>query len=119
MRQLADPVRRHPTATTSPRTWSTRPSSASTDVRAADPDKPFFLYLALGACHAPHQAPPEWIERYRGRFDEGWDVWRERTLARQIALGIVPPGTTLSRASVVGAGVGVAAGARSGARTRA
>jgi arylsulfatase len=67
------------------------------DVRTADPDKPFFLYLALGACHAPHQAPREWIERYRGRFDEGWDVWRERTLARQIASGIVPPGTTLSR----------------------
>ena len=66
------------------------------DVRTADPDKPFFLYLALGACHAPHQAPREWIERYRGRFDEGWDVWRERTLARQIASGIVPPGTTLS-----------------------
>ena len=67
-----------------------------TDVRTADPDKPFFLYLALGACHAPHQAPPEWIARYRGRFDEGWDVWRERTLARQIASGIVPRGTTLS-----------------------
>jgi arylsulfatase A-like enzyme len=67
-----------------------------TDVRTADPDKPFFLYLALGACHAPHQAPREWIERYRGRFDDGWDVWRERTLAHQIASGIVPPGTTLS-----------------------
>ena len=67
-----------------------------TDVRTADPDKPFFLYLALGACHAPHQAPREWIERYRGRFDDGWDRWRERTLARQIALGVVPPGTTLS-----------------------
>ena len=67
-----------------------------TDVRTADPDKPFFLYLALGACHAPHQAPQAWIERYRGRFDEGWDAWRERTLARQIACGIVPAGTTLS-----------------------
>ena len=67
-----------------------------TDVRVADPDKPFFLYLALGACHAPHQAPPEWIERYRGRFAKGWDVWREGTLARQIASGVVPPGTTLS-----------------------
>jgi arylsulfatase A-like enzyme len=67
-----------------------------TDVRVADPDKPFFLYLALGACHAPHQAPREWIERYRGRFDDGWDAWRERTLARQIASGIVPPTTMLS-----------------------
>src|SRR5262245_12757659 len=66
------------------------------DVRTADPDKPFFLYLALGACHAPHQAPPEWIARHRGRFDDGWDAWRERTLARQIAAGIVPPSTTLS-----------------------
>ncbi|HKA31050.1 MAG TPA: arylsulfatase [Candidatus Binatia bacterium] len=67
-----------------------------TDVRTADPDKPFLLYLALGACHAPHQAPREWIERYRGRFDEGWDAWRARTLERQVASGIVPPGTTLS-----------------------
>ncbi len=66
------------------------------DLRAADPDKPFFLYLAFGACHAPHHAPREWIERYRGRFDEGWDVWRERTHARQLALGILPQGTALT-----------------------
>jgi arylsulfatase A-like enzyme len=66
------------------------------DVRVADPTKPFFLYLALGACHAPHQAPREWIDRYRGRFDDGWDAWRARTHARQLAIGIVPPGTTLS-----------------------
>ena len=67
-----------------------------TDLRAVDPVKPFFLSLALGACHAPHQAPREWIDRYRGRFDDGWDAWRARTLARQIALGVVPPGTALS-----------------------
>jgi arylsulfatase len=67
-----------------------------TDLRAADPTKPFFLYLALGACHAPHQAPREWIERYKGRFDDGWDAWRTRTHARQLASGIVPPGTRLS-----------------------
>ena len=67
-----------------------------TDLRAADPSKPFFLYLPLGACHAPHQAPRAWIERYRGRFDDGWDAWRARTHARQLALGITPPGTTLS-----------------------
>ena len=67
-----------------------------TDVRVADPSKPFFLYLALGACHAPHQAPREWIERYRGRFDDGWDAWRARTHARQLAMGVVPPGATLS-----------------------
>jgi len=67
-----------------------------TDLRSADPGKPFFLYLALGACHAPHQAPREWIDRYRGRFDAGWDAWRAETHARQLASGIVPPGTRLS-----------------------
>jgi arylsulfatase len=67
-----------------------------TDLRAADPVKPFLLYLALGACHAPHQAPRDWIDRYRGRFDDGWDAWRARTHARQLALGIIPPGTRLS-----------------------
>ena len=66
------------------------------DLRAIDAEKPFFLYLATGACHSPHQAPREWLERYRGRFDRGWDVWREETLARQIEMGIVPPGTQLS-----------------------
>ena len=66
------------------------------DVRVADPTKPLFLYLALGACHAPHQAPREWIERYAGRFDDGWDAWRARTHARQLEMGIIPPGTTLS-----------------------
>jgi arylsulfatase len=66
------------------------------DVRAADPTKPFFLYLALGACHAPHQAPRDWIDRYAGRFDDGWDAWRARTHARQLASGIIPAGTTLS-----------------------
>jgi arylsulfatase len=66
------------------------------DLRSADPAKPFFLYLALGACHAPHQAPRDWIDRYRGRFDDGWDAWRARTHARQLSSGIVPPGTQLS-----------------------
>ncbi len=66
------------------------------DLRVADPTKPFFLYLALGAMHAPHQAPRDWIDRYRGAFDDGWDAWRERTHARQLAMGIIPPGTQLS-----------------------
>jgi len=66
------------------------------DLRAIDAEKPFFLYLCTAACHSPHQAPPEWIARYRGRFDRGWDVWREDTLARQIAAGIFPRGTALS-----------------------
>ena len=66
------------------------------DLRGTDADKPFFLYLALGACHAPHQAPRDWIDRYAGRFDDGWQRFRERALAKQIAEGIVPPGTELS-----------------------
>ncbi|NIR37076.1 MAG: sulfatase-like hydrolase/transferase [Actinobacteria bacterium] len=51
-----------------------------TDLRNADPDKPFFLYVTPGACHSPHQAPRSYMARYRGRFDEGWDVWRERCI---------------------------------------
>ncbi len=66
------------------------------DLRAADPDRPFFLYFCPGACHSPHQAPRPWIERERGRFDAGWDEWRERTFARQLELRIVPEGTTCS-----------------------
>ncbi|MBM4266652.1 MAG: arylsulfatase [Deltaproteobacteria bacterium] len=67
-----------------------------TDLRAVDAEKRFFLYFCTGACHSPHQAPRKWIDEYRGRFDAGWDVWREATFARQVASGIVPPGTELS-----------------------
>jgi len=63
------------------------------------PDRPFFLYLAFGACHAPHQAPREFLEKYRGAFDHGWDEERERVLRRQIELGVVPPETQLSPAN--------------------
>jgi arylsulfatase len=66
------------------------------DLRAVDDAKPFFLYFCPGACHAPHQAPPAWIERYRGRFDGGWDQWRDATLARQLSAGVLPAGTELS-----------------------
>ena len=66
------------------------------DLRAVDASRPFFLYFATGACHSPHQPPPRWREHYRGRFDLGWDAWRERTFARQVAAGLVPAGTTLS-----------------------
>jgi arylsulfatase A-like enzyme len=66
------------------------------DLRAIDAEKPFFLYFCPGACHAPHQAPREWIDRYRGAFDHGWDEERERILARQMAAGVLPPGTELS-----------------------
>jgi arylsulfatase A-like enzyme len=55
------------------------------------PDKPFFAYFAPGATHAPHHAPREWIEKYRGRFDKGWDALREETFARQRKLGVIPP----------------------------
>ncbi len=64
--------------------------------KALTPDKPFFVYFAPGATHAPHQVPKEWIAKYQGKFDQGWDKLREETLARQIKLGIVPPGTKLA-----------------------
>jgi len=60
------------------------------------PDKPFFVYFATGATHAPHQVPADWVDRYKGQFDDGWDVYREETLARQIELGVVPEGTKLA-----------------------
>ncbi len=66
------------------------------DLDAAEPDKPFFLYLCTGACHSPHHAPPDWIERYRGHFDAGWDAWREATFSRQQERGVLPEGTELS-----------------------
>jgi arylsulfatase A-like enzyme len=62
----------------------------------ADPARPFLSYVAFGACHAPHQAPRSFIDKYKGRFDEGWDVERERVLDRQKKLGIVPATTRLA-----------------------
>jgi arylsulfatase len=67
-----------------------------TDLRAVGPDRPFFLYFCPGAGHAPHHVEREWIEGYRGQFDQGWDRWRDETFARQLASGVVPPGTRLS-----------------------
>jgi arylsulfatase len=64
--------------------------------KALMPDKPFFMYFAPGAAHAPHQVPKEWIRKYAGAFDEGWDALRERILERQKELGVVPPETELS-----------------------
>ncbi len=60
------------------------------------PEKPFFLYLAFGATHAPHQAPKAWRDKYRGRFDGGWDEARADWFARQKAMGVVPPDTQLA-----------------------
>ncbi len=64
--------------------------------KAMTPEKPFFVYYAPGATHAPHHVPKEWIARWKGKFDQGWDKLREETLARQIALGVVPAGTKLA-----------------------
>jgi arylsulfatase len=64
--------------------------------KSLTPDKPFFIYFAPGATHAPHQVPKEWVAKYKGKFDQGWDALREETLARQIKLGVVPPGTKLA-----------------------
>ena len=64
--------------------------------QALTPDKPFFVYFATGATHAPHHVPKEWIAKYKGQFDRGWDKVREETLARQIKLGVVPAGTSLA-----------------------
>jgi arylsulfatase len=63
--------------------------------QAVAPEKPFFLYYAPGATHAPHHPRKEWVEKYAGTFDAGWDAIREETLARQKALGIVPADTKL------------------------
>ena len=64
--------------------------------RSLMPDKQFFMYFAPGASHAPHHVPAEWADKYKGRFDAGWDALREETLARQKQLGVVPPDTELS-----------------------
>ena len=66
------------------------------DLQSVRPDRPFFLYLAFGATHAPHQSPAEYLERWRGRFDAGYDVVRRQWFERQVELGIVPPGTELA-----------------------
>ena len=66
------------------------------DSNGVRPDRPFFHYLAFGATHAPHQAPPEYLAKYRGAFDEGWDVIRQRWFKRQLDLGLLPPDTQLA-----------------------
>ena len=66
------------------------------DLQSVRPDRPFFLYVAFGATHAPHQAPPKFIDKYRGSFDAGWDVAREEWFARQLDMGLIPQGTTLA-----------------------
>src|SRR6185369_4840621 len=66
------------------------------DLKQVAPERPFFLYFCPGACHAPHHAPKDWIEKYKGEFDSGWDDYREKALANQIKMGLVPANTKLS-----------------------
>ena len=66
------------------------------DSKGIRPDRPFLAYLPFGATHAPHQSPPEYLAKYRGRYDEGWDVVRERWYRRQLELGVIPQGTRLA-----------------------
>jgi arylsulfatase len=63
---------------------------------SVSPHKPFFIYYATGACHAPHHAPQEWIDKFKGKFAQGWDKVREETYARQQKLGVIPPKTKLT-----------------------
>jgi len=65
--------------------------------KTINPNKPFLLYLAPGSPHSPHQAPADWIARFKGQFDKGWDQLREDTLRRQIAMGVIPKGTKLTK----------------------
>ena len=67
------------------------------DSKQVAPSKPFFLYFATGAMHAPHHVRKEWSDKYKGRFDDGWDAYREKTFLRQKELGIIPQDAELSR----------------------
>jgi arylsulfatase A-like enzyme len=66
------------------------------DQKSCYPDKPFFCYLAFGAMHAPHHAPREYIDKYKGKFDEGWDVYREKVIKRQKEMGLIPENAVLT-----------------------
>ena len=65
--------------------------------KALVPDKPFFMYWAPGATHAPHHVPKEWSDKYKGKFDGGWDALREKIIARQKEQGVVPADAELTR----------------------
>lgn len=68
-------------------------------IKSISPERPYFLYVATGATHAPHHTPKAWIEKFKGKFDGGWDKYREETLARQKRLGVVPKDTRLTARS--------------------
>jgi arylsulfatase A-like enzyme len=67
------------------------------DSKQVAPNKPFFMYFCPGAAHAPHHVPKEWADKYKGKFDDGWDAYREKTFARQKELGLIPADAELSR----------------------
>lgn len=64
--------------------------------KSVTPDRPFFVYYAPGATHAPHHVPREWIDKFKGQFDQGWDRYREQCFKRQLELGVIPPDTKLT-----------------------
>ena len=64
--------------------------------KAIAPEKPFFVYFAPGATHAPHHVPKEWADKYKGKFDDGWDKLRERTFEKQKQLGVIPQDAKLT-----------------------
>lgn len=66
------------------------------DYRAFDPDKPFFMYMAPGGVHGPHHVAQQWADKYKGKFDTGWDAYRERVFQRQLDMGVIPSGTQLT-----------------------
>ncbi|WP_443216865.1 arylsulfatase [Rhizobium sp. Root708] len=66
------------------------------EYRAFDPDKPFMMYWAPGGVHGPHHVAQEWADKYKGKFNDGWDAYRERVYKRQLDMGIIPPGTKLT-----------------------
>jgi arylsulfatase A-like enzyme len=68
-------------------------------VKSIAPDRPFLLYVAPGATHAPHQVPQDWIDKFKGKFDMGWDKYREETIERQQRLGVIPANTKLTERS--------------------
>ena len=81
-------------------------------VRAQDQTKPWFIYYSTGCAHAPHQVAREWSEKYRGKFDQGWDALREETFERQKELGVIPPDAVLTPRPDALPGVGLALGQR-------
>ena len=95
-------------ATTSPRTWSTWRRLYLSDLRAASPTKPFLLWFAPGACHAPHQVPRPWIERYEGAFDHGWDAWPRGGVREAGGDRPAPGGHRAERAAAVDRSMGLA-----------